>query len=336
MGINNKSWKKGFHHLTEYKKYWGNTDVPRSFVTWDGFKLGLWVYRQRVFKSNMMKNFPDRYQQLNSLGFNWTPNRCNPNILDKYDKEWNDGYSHLLLYKSQHNNMEVPVNYVCTDGFKLGIWVHAQRLRYIDGTLARRFPKRIQLLESVGFNWKGDRSKKPKLEVESRQRVKKIQISIRDMAWSNGYLHLLAYKGKNKRVYVPQLYISPDGFKLGVWARTQQQAFFSGKMEETHPERIILLDNIGFVWRKESGQKATHKPYNACWEKGYNYLSDYKAKHDSVVVPPNYKAADGYTLGAWVKRQKNAYKNAMLTYSQIIKLDKIGFIWGKASFDRNE
>ena len=26
--------------------------------------------------------------------------------LTKYDKEWNDGYSHLLLYKSQHNKVQ--------------------------------------------------------------------------------------------------------------------------------------------------------------------------------------------------------------------------------------
>jgi hypothetical protein len=65
-------WSDGIRHLLEYKKLFGNADVPGRYVSPDGYRLGSWVWNKR---RDRIVGRLDRGQisQLLELGFVWTP-----------------------------------------------------------------------------------------------------------------------------------------------------------------------------------------------------------------------------------------------------------------------
>jgi hypothetical protein len=45
-------WLKKYHQLMMYAREHGHSLVPRSYVTLDGFRLGIWVSEQRKRKEH--------------------------------------------------------------------------------------------------------------------------------------------------------------------------------------------------------------------------------------------------------------------------------------------
>mmetsp|Transcript_4241 Transcript_4241/g.4858 ORF Transcript_4241/g.4858 Transcript_4241/m.4858 type:complete len:100 (-) Transcript_4241:21-320(-) len=91
-------------------------------------------------------------------------------------------------------------------------------------------------------------------------------------------------------------------------------------------ERINKLANIGFNWTKKQS-----------WDEKFEELKLYKAKCGHTNVPQSY--TDQPNLERWVRNQRQGYRNYALGNKQksqgmckerVIKLDSIGFNWGKS------
>ena len=63
------AWEKMFGMLIDYKKRFGNCNVPQGWS--EDPKLGRWVSTQRKLYKNG-KLSPERIQRLKSVGFEWT------------------------------------------------------------------------------------------------------------------------------------------------------------------------------------------------------------------------------------------------------------------------
>ncbi|CAE8718295.1 unnamed protein product [Polarella glacialis] len=68
-------WERNFRRLEVYKAGHGDTLVPRTFVTADGFNLGAWVSKQRSVRRGTASGKLDRAQieMLEQVGFAWEP-----------------------------------------------------------------------------------------------------------------------------------------------------------------------------------------------------------------------------------------------------------------------
>lgn len=129
-----EQWDHGYEHLVEYVNSIGGADVPSSYKSSDGYRLGQWVGIQRAAyaKGTLPK---ERERLLIALsGWSWN---------SKADR-WDFYYSLLAKYV-RDNGARVPRD--CeVDGYKLGDWVSAQRTYFKRGQLK---PERIRKLGEV-------------------------------------------------------------------------------------------------------------------------------------------------------------------------------------------
>ena len=276
------AWDSALIRLQEYKKRHGHVMVPQSYQTPDGFKLGIWVSNQRSRKSrgNLSR---EQIAKLNEYGFVWGA------ILFA----WDSALIHLQEFKKQHGHVVVPKNYQTPDGFKLGIWVSGQRSRKSRGKLSI---EQIAKLNEYGFVWDANL-----------------------FAWDSALIHLQEFKKQHGHVLVPQVYETPDGFKLGIWVKMQRVAKSKGRLSR---EQIAKLDEYGFVW----------DAIQFAWDSAFNHLQEYKLQHGHVLVPQVYETPDGFKLGNWVKMQRAAKSKGKLSREQIAKLDEYGFVWDAIQF----
>lgn len=61
-------------------------------------------------------------------------------------------------------------------------------------------------------------------------------------------------------------------------------------------QHVAMLDEIGMEWDARTAK----------WECAYARAVEYRAAHGSLLVPVNYKTEDGFCLGDWVRRMREA------------------------------
>lgn len=135
-------------------------------------------------------------------------------VLKKLKKRlnaWHINYLLLMEYRKTNGDCLVPRKFKI-EGVRLGEWVHNQRTRK-----EKLSTDRVNLLDDLGFVWSED-------------------------LWDKNYKLLKDYLEKNGDCLVPQAYII-DGVDLGRWVDGQR--IMVGMIP---PERVKLLDDIGFVW----------------------------------------------------------------------------------------
>ena len=268
-------WENRCELLRLYKSIYGNTNVPTSYVTKDGVKLGAWVSSQRTLKNRMSAY---RINTLDYISFDWDPDV----------NEWENTFELLRLYKLINGDTNVPRRYVTKEGVKLGEWVYYQRLNKNKNSTTR-----ISILDSISFVWDPIVNE-----------------------WENNYELLCQYKAFNGNTNVPHWYSTKEGVKLGLWAKRERS-----NKSQMSTNRINILDSISFEWDQTVGD----------WESTFELLRQYKSTNGNDYVPRGYVTKEGVKLSEWINRQRsNKYQ---LSTNQISMLDSISFDWGPVEIE---
>jgi hypothetical protein len=136
-------WGTGFAVLERFAAEHGHARPSCSYVCDDGYRLGLWVMRQRQTRKSPEMT-PERAARLESLpGWVWSMR----------DALWEEGFAHLTAYVSEHGHTDVPVAYTCAGGYKLGVWVKTQRAAGRDERITRIRRSKLNLVP--GWKWSG-------------------------------------------------------------------------------------------------------------------------------------------------------------------------------------
>ena len=206
-------WMDRFELLRNYKEAHGDCLVSHRHPT-----LGIWVNSQRAYYRLLKEGkkasiTQERIDLLNSIGFEWSPSKVLP---------WMDRFEALRNYKEAHGDCLVSSRHP-----GLGIWVTTQRRNYRllkEGKKSRITQERIDLLNSIGFEWS----------------VNKV------LSWTDRFELLRNYKEAHGDCLVPQRQST-----LGIWVHHQRgyyRHFKEGKKSRITQERIDLLSSIGFEW----------------------------------------------------------------------------------------
>lgn len=279
----NERFQRGFNETLKYKEQYGDPNARPSYKTSDGYELGGWQSRQKqAYKNGTLSS--DRVKRLEEIGLRLD------DIKTKLppDESFEKGFTETIKYKEQHGDANVPHGYKTLQGYKLRRWQECQRSSYKKGKLDR---EKIRRLEDVGFVW-----------------------SLRKDAFKVGLQETIKYKERFGYPNAPQNYVTAEGFNLGSWQSTKRQSYKMGKLSD---ERIKKLEEVGFKWNFNIEDES--------FEKGFNETLKYKEQFGNANAPPAYKTSDGYPLGRWQSKRRQAYKNEKLSKERIKRLREIGF-----------
>ena len=250
-------------------------------------RLGVWFVSARKYqKSGLRSRYYtlERLAALERLGIIW----------DKTDTIRERNYDAARKWYEEHGNLDVPRNTIL-NGVKLGSWIQELKLIYRGKRGGRSLTEeQIHRLSAIGMQWK----------------------SIQESAWERGLAEARAYAQEHGSLDAPYSYVSPSGFKLGVWHTKCREKYAADKLT---PEQIAILESLGIVWNRARKND---------WDHCYALVSAYYDEHGDILLPPDYKA-DGIWLNKWLNEQKQILlgkrKGKSLTEEQKQKLDDVGF-----------
>lgn len=138
-------WEKAYALAAAYYEENGNLNIPRSYVTAAGERLGVWLANQQ-WSYPKGKLTEEQIERLNRIGMYWG---------NRNDSQWNQGYQEAKRYFEAHGDLRVPVNYVSPEGYALGKWVKRQRYTRLNpekssGALTE---ERMERLDAIGMIW---------------------------------------------------------------------------------------------------------------------------------------------------------------------------------------
>lgn len=206
--IFSRKWATYLELARKYHDEHGDLIVPKTYVTEEGVKLGIWISGQRdaYAKGRLTAG---QIESLESLGMSW----------DRSDSKWETGYAYCRRYVREGGDVNaVPEDFSYGD-FRVGAWLRTQRSRYTNGKLSK---ERIAKLDALGICW-----------------------SLQEALWEGGYGHAEQFARENGSLQVPTGYECEDGFKLKTWLNNQVTRHKNGKMPSEQAKR---LEKIGMKW----------------------------------------------------------------------------------------
>ena len=341
------SWNFWYGLLEDYFNKYNSSDVESRYITDDGYKLGLWVRNQRVYKQS-----EERIGKLNKLNFIWDKDRKN--------YSWEEYYKELEIFFKKYKHCDVKKGYT-QNKLSLGNWVQNVR----SGKRITCTNEQINLLNKINFiwdineyewnksyeaikkhltlnknidkytktesglpigTWAGTQRLFFKKAILSKDRVDKLKaigfdFEGKSAQWENSFQYLKKFKSEHGHLNVKVDFIDKDGFKLGRWVVAQRAKFNGNKLSK---ERIKKMNSIGFLW----------SPLDSIWDSNLDNLKKYFKEHGDTNVPKNYVSKSGFKLGNWVDKIRG--KKSTYSKDRIKSLNELNFIWSKSEFEFNE
>jgi superfamily II DNA or RNA helicase len=220
-------------------------------------------------------------------------------LVRETSQSWFEHYGELLKFVDEFDHSRPLKSYKTSGGISLGGWVSTQRVRRDLLT-----HDQIELLEKSHPSWTWD---------------------AHESDFQNGLSQLRIYAQSGNQVSsLPQNYISPSGFALGMWINGVRQAYKGGYLPT---ERINEIESIdGWAWDH----------LEATWNFMFDELVAFKAKNGNLQVPKDFLAANGYSLWTWVHSQRQRFKKNQLSESRIGKLETLSPDWKWVDDDKWE
>jgi hypothetical protein len=325
--ILDKIWLEKYERLVEYKKRFGDCNVPKLWK--EDSSLASWV---RWNRRNQKRLSRVQYNKLDELGFTWI---CKPDL-------WDNNIAMLKQFIEKHGHCEVPKTNKLLSG-----WLHSIRsLKKLN----RLTEDKIKELNELEFDWDPNETaweKNYQLLVDYKNEYGNCKIN-RSSKHNNLYNWCL-HKRQN-RLKLPKdkfnkldelgfdwdlpsdlrdnYFVKLKQFKekhghcdvnesndksLAQWIQYLRKLKRLNLMNRLTVDEIKEVNELGFDW----------DPNETFWEKNYQKLVEYKKRFGHCNVPIKWKE-DG-SLGRWVfKNRKNQDKLSLDKYN---KLNELGFNW---------
>jgi hypothetical protein len=132
---------------------------------------------------------------------------------------------------------------------------------------------------------------------------------------------LRAWQEASGQIDPPSTLVHTDGFRLGAWMAQQRHRYRNGRLA---PERIQALEAAGITW--EFTTRRLSLDVSARW---WARLEAVRAFAAATGAAPRVtdRDEDGFNLGDWLCRQREALGENRLNTEQVQALDGLPFTW---------
>ncbi|WP_340121941.1 DEAD/DEAH box helicase [Methylobacter svalbardensis] len=335
-----ESWGFWFGLLEVFVEREGHANIPTSYKTKNGYRIGIWVATQRIKRNNLA---PERKALLEALpGWVW----------NAVFEQWEEGFRHLKVFTDCEGFAKVPKRYKTVDGFPLGQWTGVQRktndnmsverkarlealpewswdplsdlweegFRYLKEFADREghclLPARYKTENGfrIGSWVHNQRTKQDDLLLERKVRLEALpgwSWSLLTDMWENSFQNFKKFVECEGYATIPANHKTADGFRIGLWVKTQRTT-----KDTMSPERKNRLDALpGWSW----------DPFSDLWEEGFRNVEEFVEREGHAKVYIGYKTAGGYRLGLWVSNQR---RNNNISLERKTRLEALpGWSW---------
>ena len=181
------------------------------------------------------------------------------------------------------------------------------------------------------------------IEIENKdlfEILRYVRDRLRPNNWNLMYNLATAYYNKNNNLEIQYRFKTLDGinynengYSLGVWIAKQRQNYKNRKLSQ---EKIELLDKIDMRFENKNNIKN-----KIGWKENYKLAKVYFEKRGNLEIPSRFKTLDGinydengYSLGMWIIKQRQNYKNRKLNKDKIKLLEKIGMLFSLDMYEK--
>ena len=233
-------------------------------------------------------------------------------VMDRLTMSWMDKYNLAKAYYEHHGHLKIPINFKTINGYEedrkgisLGVWLSNQIETYKGNRKGLMSKERIELLKKIGIDFETKEDKWLKYYELSKKYYEHFHNLLipRNFKTINGY-------EENK-----------EGYALGSWLNRQRQAILGLNNHHISSEKQKLLEEIGLVLLVRESN----------WQAKYNLAKSYYEHYGHLKIPQDFKTLNGYeedsdgiSLGTWINKLRQLYKENKLTKEQINLLNQIG------------
>ncbi|MFE2528756.1 Helicase associated domain protein [Streptomyces sp. NPDC059382] len=345
-------FQKAVGHARAYRETHGHLNVPQTYKTPDGYRLGTRINMlRRDYATGRLT--PERITALEQLGMTWnTRAQANEELI-----------AQARAFHAAHGHLRVPLTHVTDDGYPLGSALKTRRNRHPHGDVDSGV---VNALDELGMVW-----------------------DLHEARFADGLAACRRYRDQHGDLAVPVNHIDAEGYNLGDFIAYQRALAAgsvrtpSGRPRTLDPERRTALDELGMIWAATTPKRPPTdeeiaalralphqrgKPYDgallALVEAGVERkalakaldvnistvslrvkrarANDYAAdpflqhldtarafhEHQGHLRPlETADDADTRSLADWLTKQRAARRNGKLTDKQIAALDELGMDW---------
>lgn len=279
-------FETAYRHAAEFYRQHGSLQMPTAYICEDGFALGKWCADMRDRRKNG-KVSEDRIARLDAIGFDWSTNKQKremppkkrPSLAEmRIEMENDSGIKNANAYYAEHQNLDVPDDHICEDGFRLGEWLSKTRRRYHKNQIPAYIVKQ---LDAMCFLWK-----KP-----DRRSEKKLILA----DYMEGIVHATKFAAEKHHLNVPKEYVCEDGFSLGKWLHSVRIKY---RQNTLLPEVAEQLEKLGIIW----------KVREQAWMTNFSECRAYLQEHLGESIPKELRSSIGTALNYWFKQNQASYR----------------------------
>ncbi|MBF0584215.1 MAG: Helicase associated domain protein, partial [Magnetococcales bacterium] len=327
------AWDAQFATLQRYHQQYGHVQVPPRWPV--DPVLADWVQLQRrEYLRGRLE--ADAQARLESIGFVWDPEQA----------AWDEMFGHFQAFQEQQGHGVVPEHWPSQPA--LAEWAKQQRATLAKGNLTAQ---RVELLSGLGFCWDLEQARweeqfadflqfkqqhghgnipevwpenpalafwakeqrkergRGKLAVERQVLLDELGFcwDLEAAYWEEQLEALTRFQAEQGHCLVPPSW--PDNPLLADWVSKQRRDWRAGRLAA---ERIVRLDDLGFVWDPEERE----------WQQQWAALAEFQASHGHCHVTEAMPE-----LLEWIRQQRRSGMAQTLSPERRNSLDGLGFIW---------